>query len=166
MRYLVLVLAAFGATLAHAQPTFSPGDRVRVTTADGSVTGVVVADQADTLIVRHGSLGATTPFPYADIRALDLGVSRSRWRGAAKGALILGGAATVVTLGLAGASATVPESMGAGFILIYGAVAVPAAAAVGAAFGALLPGERWEPARYAPASLGVGGAGLSLRVRL
>ena len=172
MRPFVFAFAVSLTAVAYAQTVPVPGDLVRAKTAEGTVIGTVAATRGDTLFVTTARPGSTVPIARVDMRSLEVRVRRSRGRGAVTGALVGAGVGGAVTLGYAAYTAG-PESMGPGFALVIGPlIVIPATTAVGAAVGALLPGRRWspagrwEPVADVPVTIGIGGTGLSMRVRL
>ena len=87
--------ALVGQTAAPAA-SIQPGTRVRITNAGGKPrVGIVVAQTADTLLVRWPEIANTTSLPLSGISRLD--VSTGRHRNVAKGMLL--GTASVGALG-------------------------------------------------------------------
>ncbi|MDT7855271.1 hypothetical protein RQM47_01295 [Rubrivirga sp. S365] len=173
---LAVAVFATVSTAAQAQTALDVGDPIRVTTADGVLTGRLAATEGDTLFIELGPPG---PVPrmlfhrvaYDEIESADIRVPHSRWRGAAIGAGVAAGVVTVTTLGLVGYTMYTGDEWGSAFTMAIGAVALIPSAAVGAAIGALVPGTRWEtvsPGRLSlsPVALGRGGGGIRLRVQL
>ena len=163
-------------TAAQAQTGPAVGEPIRVATAEGVLSGRLVATVGDTLVVDVGPPGPVPRGPYrrvtyGEVESVDVRVPHSRWRGAAVGAGVGAGIVAVGTAGVVGyITATEPEAITV-YIIAIGVAALVPTAAVGAAIGALAPGTRWEtlsPGRLSlsPVALGRGGGGVRLRVHL
>ena len=167
-----------GQTAAPAA-TLLPGARVRITQAgEKPRVAIVVAQSADTLLVRSPELANTVAMPIADISRLD--VSTGRHRSVIKGMAL--GTAGAGALGAAIWAMTFepcesteflgclfePESRGDA-ALMGGAVGGVVGFVVGSLVG-LVPREHWE--RVSPADARVsatvrpGAHGTALRVSL
>jgi hypothetical protein len=153
---LAVLAIAFAATSLAAQPLelgtliatpeLHPNDLLRVSHGRREITGRLVATSGDSLRLRFA------PFRFTVATPLTLGTQlhratghASRVRGAAIGAAV--GVFAAYSFGL-----TISEAFDApardGFSIAP--LLMPYTIPVGATFGALFPGHRWERVRLAP----------------
>jgi hypothetical protein len=151
---LSIVLSLLPRTPLLAQGP-APGTPLRVEARGYTIAGELIRWGADSLVVRFedGPAGRQA-IAVSDILSLETAIPRSRGRGAARGAL-WGGAVGGILGAVVGALEArdcpcyLIESEADGAFwggVIFGGLGL----ATGALAGAIVPGERWEPAELPP----------------
>ncbi len=159
--FVAISCLAGGRLQAQQAPTLTPGDLIRLETADlGRVMGRVQSLTADELVFRVPSRNLPFTVPLAEITMLERSRSvtrrQSAWTGAKWGALV-GAIPGALSLGLQheqvgkeGSSVAKAATLGAFSGGLFGGL-------IGAAVGAGRAGDRWE--RLEPSLLiGTGGS--------
>ncbi|HEX6644629.1 MAG TPA: hypothetical protein VF037_08125 [Gemmatimonadales bacterium] len=163
----ILGLLLSSAGLSAQTPLPTGGTRLRIVTVERSITGLLVSEGSDSIVLRTGD-GSTASVSRSDVRGVEqsLGWRSNAWRGAELGAGI--GAAIGVLFGAMadtdGDSPAYRQLEKTGQIITNGGIGLAVGAVGGFAIGSRTRSERWRP-RPAVHALIVtpSGAGLQLR---
>ncbi len=120
------------------------GTRVRLDTTDGAlVIGTIVSVDPDSVRVSTNAIGTILSLPLSRVVSYELSLGRNRARGAKRGAAVGGalGVALIVST-LRGDTVSVNRQRDDRHLAVPIAIGLTA---VGAAIGAAIAPERWEP---------------------
>ena len=163
-RFAFAILIVVHGAIGGAQPSMTPGTRVRISTAPPSAVaaptlarhvGNFVSSTPATIVIDTGDARQPMEITIGSIRKID--VSRGRpsrkWTGALVGGLVSGGAFVGLACAFSNGSCNVGDNVG-GFLAYYAVGAIPGAI-VGGAIGSRHHGaERWQqiwaPSRPGP----------------
>ena len=145
-RFLFVFLMSVSASAAAQLPiaSLSPGNHVRLTApsiADGSISGSILKLDSRVLQITRKESEAPTVIPIEKITSMEYSAGHGRLIGALKGMAIGLGAGVVLGVACVSICKTDANS-GANLAPIGGGLlGLP----IGAAIGALIARERWEP---------------------